>query len=237
MKSTPFFRQLVRMALTVTAFTSTATALTTTPAWAAGHDVFLPGVPSPSVQPITGRNSGSIVVATMSGGIVTCVDTAASKALTITGTVRVGTGSDPIGSLNGLTFSNCTISGLSLVAVMTAQNLPWSFSSPGSTSSGVTPARLGNARIVLSIPHIACSATFQGSTSSNGFINAAHINPTSAGAASTLSLPISSGTFYATGVSASCPSSIVKWGDQVLVGGAIELRGVNSTANEGPTIT
>ncbi|MBB6397233.1 hypothetical protein BKA00_004147 [Actinomadura coerulea] len=231
------FGRIAGMALTATAVTATATALTTAPAWAAGHSVFMPGVLSPSTQPVTGKSSGSIALATSSGGVMTCVDTAASKALTTTGTVRVGavvTDPPPTGWLTGLMFSNCTISGL--VATVTPQ--PWSLSLPYPTASGVTAAQLGNVKFTVNIPAIPCSATFQGSTSSNGYINGKHTNPTSAGAASTLSLPVGSpNNLRATAVSATCPLSIVRWGDLAVFGGVIELRGVNSTANEGPTIT
>lgn len=131
-------------------------------------------------------------------------------------------------------FSNCTISGL--VATVTPQ--PWSLSLPGPTASGVTAAQLGNVRFTVTIPAIPCSATFQGSTGSNGYINGKHTNPTSAGDASTLSLPLgSTNNLSATGVSATCPTNIVKWGDLAVLGGVVELRGVNSTANEGRTIT
>ena len=167
---------------------------------------------------------------------MTCVDTAASKALTTTGTMRVGTGvmdPPPTGWLTGLMFSNCTISGL--VATVTPQ--PWSLSLPGPTASGVTAAQLGNVRFTVNIPAIPCSATFQGPTGSHGYINGKHTNPTSAGAAGSLSLPLGSNNLSATSVSATCPTTIVKWGDLAVLGGVVELRGVNSTANEGPTIT
>ena len=229
-------RKITRMALTVTAVTATAAALTTTPAWAAGINVTMPGVPSPSTQAVTGENSGSVAAASSSGGVLTCVDTGASKALQATGTVKVGTGvTDPIGSVTGLTFSNCTVS--SQVATVTPQNLPWSLSTTGLTASGVTPGRLSGVRIVVNIPSIPCSATFQGSTSTNGFINGTHTNPTSAGAASTLSLPFgSTNNLVATAVSATCPTNIVKNGDTATLAGVIKLRGVNSTAKEGPTV-
>lgn len=229
--------KIARMALTVTAVTATAAALTATPAWADGHRVFMPGVLSPSTQPVTGKSSGSIALATSSGGVMTCVDTGPSKALTTTGTVRVGTvvpDPPPTGWVTGQFFSNCTISGLA--ATVTPQ--PWSLSLPGPTFSGVTAAQLGNVKFTVNIPAIPCSATFQGWANSDGYINGKHTNPTSAGAASTLTLPVgSTNNLVATAVSATCPPNIVKGGDLVALGVVIELRGVNSTANEGPTIT
>ncbi|MGI5207266.1 hypothetical protein ACQEU6_37530 [Spirillospora sp. CA-108201] len=233
-------RKITRMALAVTAVTTTATALTTTPAWADGHSVFMPGVPSPSIQPITGGSSGSIEAVTATGGLLSCVNTALSKALTLTGAVRVGTGlpePSPLGQVTGLTFGNCTMGGLP--AWVTPQNLPWTLSLPGFTVSGVTSAQLGGVNLRVDIPGIPCSATFQGSTASNGLINGEHTNPTSAGAASTLTLPRDRLTtnLVATSVSVQCPLSIVRYGDVLAVAGVIELRGVNSTANQGPTVT
>ena len=230
------FGKIPRMVLAVTAVTATATALTATPAWALDHNVFMPGVPSPSTQPVTGENSGSITAVTSSGGILTCVDTGASKALKATGTVRVGTrvlDPPPIGWVTGLTFSNCTVSGQ--IAVVTPQ-LPWSLSLPGPTASGATAAQLGGVRFTVSIPAMGCSVRFQGLSSGNGTINGVHANPASAGAAGTLSLPFSVASLHAI-VLYPCPPGIVRGGDQLLINGVITLRGVNSTANEGPTIT
>jgi len=236
-------RKITRTALTATAVAATATALTVAPAWAATITVTLPGVSAPpATQPITGESSGSVAAASSSGGVLTCVDAGAVKALTATGTVKVstpgpplGSVADPIGSVTGLTFSNCTVS--SQVATVTPQNLPWTLSTTANTASGATPGQLGGVRIVVNIPSIPCSATFQGSTATNATINGTHTNPTSAGAASTLSLPFGSpNTLRATSVSATCPTNIVKNGDTATLAGTIKLRGVNSTANAGPTV-
>ncbi|MFA1550689.1 hypothetical protein [Actinomadura chokoriensis] len=232
-------RKITRTALTATAVAATATALTVAPAWAAGSIVTMPGVPSPSIQPLTGENSGSVAATASSGGVLTCVDLGGVKALTATGTVKVGSPttfpptSDPIGSVTGLTFSNCKV--LNLPATVTPQNLPWSLSTTGSTVSGVTPGQLSGVRVVVNIPSIPCSATFQGSTATNGFINGTHTNPT--GGASTLSLPITAtNNLIATSVSATCPTNIVKNGDTAKLAGTIKLKGVNSTLHEGPTV-
>ncbi|MFA1550688.1 hypothetical protein [Actinomadura chokoriensis] len=231
-------RKITRTALTATAVAATATALTVTPAWASTIVVTMPGVPSPSTQPITGENSGTVAAITSSSGVLTCVDVGSIKALKATGTVKVGNPvaapADPIGSVTGLTFSNCTV--LGQVAAVTPQNLPWTLSTTGDTTSGVTPGQLSGVRVVVNIPSIPCSATFQGSTATNGFINGTHTNPT--GGAGTLSLPITAtNNLIAASVSATCPTNIVKNGDTATLAGTIKLRGVNSTANEGPTVT
>ncbi|MFA1550690.1 hypothetical protein [Actinomadura chokoriensis] len=234
-------RKITRTALTATAVAATATALTVAPAWASTIVVTMPGVPSPSVQPITGENSGTVAATAKSGGVLTCVDLSGVKALTATGTVKVGNPvaapADPIGSVTGLTFSNCKV--LNLPATVTPQNLPWSLSTANNTASGVTPGQLSGVRVVVNIPSIPCSATFQGSTATNGFINGTHTNPNpiNTGLPSTLSLPITAtNNLIATGVSATCPTNIVKNGDTATLAGTIKLRGVNSTNKEGPTV-
>jgi len=141
------------------------------------------------------------------------------------------------GLLDGLTFSGCTFGGST--AIVTAQNLPWTLSRTGPNAAGVAPVRLAGVKIMVHIPSIPCSVTLQGSTATNGFIDGTHTNPTSAGSPSTLSLPITAtNNLVATSVSATCASNIIKNGDTVVIGAAvIKLRGVNSTANEGLTLT
>ncbi|TDB96073.1 hypothetical protein [Actinomadura sp. 7K534] len=222
-------RKITRKALTVSAVAASTVALTALPA-AAATGISLPGVTT-SPAAITGQNNGSVVAFnTRSGAVLTCTT------LTAAGTVKLGTNvSTPEAQVTGLTFSNCTVNGLT--ATVTAQNLPWSLSTTNITASGVTPGKLTGVRVAVNIPSLSCTATFQGSTATNGEIAGTHTNPASAGAPSKLSLPFgAANNLRATGVSAACPASLVLPNDGASLAGVVDLRGVSSTGNEGPTV-
>ncbi|GAA0583447.1 hypothetical protein [Actinomadura livida] len=227
-------RKIARKALTVSAVAASTVALTALPAAAATITVTLPGVAS-SPAAITGQNNGSVVASnTRSGAVLICTS------LTAAGTVKVGAGvTDPVGQVTGLTFSGCTVNGLS--ATVTAQNLPWSLATTGNTASGVTPGKLTGVRVHVYVTSLNCHADFQGSTATNGEINGTHTNPTSATAPSKLTLPFGATNNLRAanvGVGGSpCPNSLVANGDAASLAGVIDLRGVNSTNNTGPTVT
>ncbi|MGW3766911.1 hypothetical protein [Actinomadura verrucosospora] len=229
------------MALTVTAVTATAAALTV-PASAAlpipGTDVSLPGVAT-SPTGITGTNSGTVAATSSSGGVLTCVDSGSTKALVAAGTIKVGVNLPYAGiaSVTSATFSNCAVSGQ--FATVTAQNLPWSIDTSPTTAGGVTNGTLRGVKVTVNIPSIPCSATFQGPSGTNGFINGTHTDPPAspAGSPSTLNLPFgATNNLIATAVSGTCPPNIVKNNDTATLAGTIKLKGVSSTLNKGPTI-
>lgn len=227
-------RKITRKAMTVTAAAASTVAITALPASAATVTVTLPGV-STSPTGITGQNNGSVVAFnTRSGAVLTCAS------LTATGTVKVGAGvSEPVGQVTGLTFSNCTVNGLT--ATVTAQNLPWSLETTGNTASGVTPGKLTGVKVHVYVQSLDCHADFQGPSGTDGTLNGTHTNPASTGAASKLGLPFGATnnlTAANVGVGGSpCPVSLVANGDGAGLSGVVDLRGVSSTGNEGPTVT
>ncbi|MGW5412556.1 hypothetical protein [Actinomadura geliboluensis] len=230
-------RKIFSTALTTTAVAAAAVALTALPASAAATsaDVSLPGV-STATTPITGQNNGIVAAASSSGGVMTCADVGSTKALTAAGTVKVGTGLNPIGigSVTNAGFNNCVVN--NLPAVATAQNLPWRLDATDPSASGVTPGKLVGVKVKVDIPSIGCTATFQGPGGTDGEINGEHTDPASPGDPSQLSLPFgATNNLVATGVSG-CPSNIVQNGDTATIAGLIDLTGDNATGNEGPTV-
>ncbi|MGP4022253.1 hypothetical protein [Actinomadura sp. 3N407] len=236
-------RKITQKALTVTAVAAAAAALTALPASArmAPVDVSLPGVTPPSAdEPITGENNGSVVAFnTRTGAVLSCDDTTTTKALTAQGTVDVGTGlsATGIGSVTGLTFSNCTVN--SLPANVTADTTTsWSLNVTGTTTSGVTPGQLLGVKVHVDIPSLSCEADFQGPNGTGGFIDGQHTNPANPGDPSVLDLPFgATNNLVAQNVdTVNCPTNLVANGDGASLSGAIHLRGVNATNNEGPTV-
>ncbi|MFS2293945.1 MAG: hypothetical protein FWJ90_14795 [Actinomadura sp.] len=223
-------RKITRKALTITAAAAGTVALTALPAFAA-TGVSLPGVTPPSFdEPITGQNDGNVVAFnTRSGAVLICTGLAAK------GTVDVGSNlTEPIGEVKYLTFSGCSVNGLS--ANVTAQDLPWTLETTGTTSSGVTPGRLSGVNVHVEVPSLNCGTDFQGD-GAPGEINGTHANPANPGDPSRLELPFgASNNLKATNSDAACPVDLVQDGDGASLAGVILLRGDNATGNEGPTV-
>ncbi|SNS91116.1 hypothetical protein SAMN05443665_101260 [Actinomadura meyerae] len=130
-------RKLARRALTAAAAVSATIALTAVPAFAASF---------------TAANNGNVVLADSStGAVVVCTSSA------LTGDARIGP--VPIGTslldIASAGFPSCTMGGNP--AIVTSQNLPWSFIVDSYSSGGVTNAHLTGTKLHLEIPSIGCT--------------------------------------------------------------------------------
>ncbi|MEU8804644.1 hypothetical protein [Spirillospora sp. NPDC048819] len=236
-------RKITRKAMTATAAAAAAAAFIAVPASAAPltYTVSLPGVTPPSPnEPLTGKNDGKVVAFnTTTGAVLECVDVGTTNALVADGEVNVGTGlsGTGLGLVTAVDFNNCTVNGQT--ATVTAQNLPWRLDATGAVSGGVTPGKLVGVSVHVLVNGLACEADFQGPSGTDGFIEGTHTNPANPGDPSELTLPFGAvNNLTAANVThPQCPANLVDDGHGAALSGKVDLRGVNSTLNEGPTVS